>query len=517
MLNTFHEPFEYKDLASKVKVIPSVKNLANKEETIEWTYDEATCSQFVFLYAEIAKRYLNNSKEYFDLYGKVRKDLDGYNQKSLTIGSIDIGAGTTDLMICAYEYSNTGQTTLKPIPLFWESFYYAGDDLLKEFVHQFVIEGPNGAVKNKLIEQGKAESASKLIFGFFGADHANMTFRERQFRNDFNLQISLPIALKYLELAQHNVESIELSYTDIFINDIQPNENLLAHFEKHFGFSFKDLTWKYNSFSANIIISKTFEPLLQKIAGIMYAYSCDFVLLAGRPTSLNQVENLFLKFYPVPPNRLITLNNYRVGRWYPFQDGKGYFHNQKSIVAVGAMIGNIASTQGGLSGFSLDLSVLKEKLKSTTNYFGLMKEQTKRVENAILTPLINSAAVDVSALPVKLGCRQLDTESYPTRVFYLLDFNNENIERKIKQKGFTDLNQIKEQLDIEKIRIRSLMPLTINIVREDYLLDKETLILESVTDKNRDELSLGFFSLQIQSLSESENFWLDSGIFVLDI
>jgi len=206
-----------------------------------------------------------------------------------------------------------------------------------------------------------------------------------------------------------------------------------------------------------------------------------------------------------------------VGRWYPFQDGKGYFHNQKSIVAVGAMIGNIASTQGGLSGFSLDLSVLKEKLKSTTNYFGLMKEQTKRVENAILTPLINSAAVDVSALPVKFGCRQLDTESYPTRVFYLLDFNNENIERKIKQKGFTDLNQIKEQLDSEKIRIRSLMPLTINIVREDYLLDKETLIIESVTDKNRDELALGFFSLQIQSLSESENFWLDSGIFVLDI
>ncbi len=517
MSNTYNQSFDYRELAAKLKVIPSVKNMMNKEERIEWTYDEATCSQFVFLYAEIAKRYLNNSKEYFELYGKVRKDLEGYNQKSLTIGSIDIGAGTTDLMICAYECSNTGQTTLKPIPLFWESFYYAGDDLLKEFVHQFVIEGPNGAVKNKLIEIGKGDLASALLFDFFGTNHPSMTYRDRQYRNDFNLQVSLTIALKYLELAQKNIEFKKMSFEEIFNDGNCPNENVLNHFEKHFGFSFKNIIWEYSAKNANLIIVKTFEPLLQKIAGIMYAYGCDFVLLAGRPTCLKQVEDLFLKFYPVTPNRLITLNNYRVGRWYPFQDGNGYFENQKSIVAIGAMIGNIASTQGGLSGFSLDLSILKDKLQPTTEYFGLMNEQTKRVENAILSPIVNNASVQVSALPIKLGCRQLNTESYPTRVFYVLDFNYENIERKIKQKDISDVKLIKEQMESEKTKIRLLMPLTISIVREDYLFDKETLSLEEVKDKNQDDLELSLFSLQIQSLSEAENYWLDSGEFILDI
>lgn len=515
--NTHNVSFSYKDLASKVKVIPSVKNLSNKEERIEWTYDEATCSQFVFLYAEIAKRYSNNTKEYFELFGKVRTDLGSYNKKSLTIGSLDIGAGTTDLMICAYEYSNTGQTTLKPVPLFWESFYYAGDDLLKEFVHQFVIEGPHGGIKNKLIEIGKENSAQALLFDFFGENHNAMTFRDRQFRNDFNLQISLPIALTYLELARQNIEIKELTYNDVFKVGNQPNEKILAHFENHFGFSFKDLIWHYNSNQANVIIAKTFEPLLQKVAGIMYAYGCDFVLLAGRPTSLKQVEDLFLKFYPVSPNRLITLNNYRVGKWYPFQDGNGYFQNQKSIVAIGAMIGNITSTQGGLSGFSLDLSVLKDKLLPTTEYFGLMNGQTKRVEKAIISPNNSTATVNISALPVSIGCRQLDTQSYPTREFYLLEFNNESIQRKIMQKGFVDVNQIKDLVESEKLKIRSQMPLTITIIREDYEHDKETLVLESVNDKNQEELPLSFFSLQIQSLSEPENFWLDSGEFILDV
>ena len=444
MFDTFSKPFEYKELAAKIKIIPSVKNLSNSEERLEWTYDEATCSQFVFLYAEISKRYLNNSKEYFDLYGKIRKDLKGNNQKSLTIGSIDIGAGTTDLMICAYEYNNTGQaTTLKPIPLFWESFYYAGDDLLKEFVHQFVIEGSHGAVKNKLIEMGKSDSASALLFDFFGTNHAAMTFRDRQYRNDFNLQVSIPVALKYLELAQQNVVSKEMKYEDIFNIGNEPNEKILTHFENHFGFPFKSLIWPYNAIDTNLIITKTFGGLLQKIAGIMYAYSCDFVLLAGRPTSLKQVEDLILKFYPVSPNRLITLNKYRVGTWYPFQIKNGYFKNQKSIVAIGAMIGNVTSTQGGLTGFSLDLSVLKDKLKPTTEYFGLMNEQ-RQVNDAILTPTNNSSSLAIVAIPAKFGCRQLNTESYPTRVFYILDFNSENIEQKIKKRGISDLNQINE-------------------------------------------------------------------------
>ena len=470
-----------------------------------------------FLFAEIAKRHLNNSKEYFELYGKVRDDLKDYTRHSLTVGSVDIGAGTTDVMICAYEYSESGQTTLKPIPLFWESFYYAGDDLLKEFVHQFIIEGQFGAIKNKLKEIGKENESQALLSDFFGPDHSRMSFRDRQYRKDFNIQVSLPIALKFLELAQKNVLSKVLSFQDIFNSGNFPNEKVLNHFEGHFGFSFMSISWNYKAENANPIIIRTFEPLLQKIAGLMYAYKCDFVLLAGRPTSLKQIEDLFLKFYPVAPNRLKTLNNYRVGRWYPFQDGDGYFENQKSIVSIGAMIGYIASAKGGLDGFSLDLSDLIEKFKPTTDYFGLLNEQTRRFKDALLSPTNNHAKFEITSLPIKLGCRQLDTEAYPTRVFYLLDFNFENIADKIRQKGITDVNQIKEHIEKELLRIRSKMPLTITILRENFVTDKETILLDSVFDVDQNDLPLNYFNLHVQSMSDAENFWLDSGEFKLDI
>ncbi len=93
------------------------------------------------------------------------------------------------------------------------------------------------------------------------------------------------------------------------------------------------------------------------------------MLLSGSPTSLKPLSDLFLKYYAVSPNRLVTLNNYRIGIWYPFQNGEGYFKDAKSIVAVGAMIGNYASTRGSLDGFSLDLSELIKKMRPTTDYF----------------------------------------------------------------------------------------------------------------------------------------------------
>jgi hypothetical protein len=528
ILDRFFDDASYTEIINeteakrKIQVIPSAKNISIKDERTEWIYDEATCAQFVFLYAEIGKRYLKNVKEYFDFYGKKRTDLSDYNKKSLTVGSVDIGAGTTDVMIAAYKYDDAGQCTLTPVPLFWESFYKAGDELLKELIHQLVIEGQYSPIETKLKAMGKTSNQIvELNNDFFGGDNG-MSFRNRQLRSDFNLQVSVRIASCYLELLKQKVENKTLSFDDIFTKN-PPAPHVFEHFKKHFGFGFDTLQWHYENKIVSSIIEKTFDTLIGKISSLFSYYKCDIVLLSGRPTSLKPLTDLFLKYYAISPNRLKTMNDYRVGRWYPedkrykFLDGNGYFINPKSIIVTGAMIGNYASTRGGLDGFTLNLKELVEKLTPTTEYFGKLNTETLEFIETNISPDNNHATIEVASLPLRIGCRQLNTPSYPSRPFYMLDFNIDKIEDRVKGRlnDENDVNLVQSGVENEIIKINRKMPLRITVER-NYNEDKERLFIESVTSCEGDDLSPNFFNLQIQSMSEADNFWLDSGIFTLN-
>jgi len=507
---THSEEIDLKEMRKSIQIIPSVNNLSNTEERVEWIYDEATCSQFVYLYAELTKRYKNNCKEYFDFYGKVRKDLSDYNKKSLTIGSVDIGAGTTDLMVATYKYDDSAQCTLTPVPLFWESFYIAGDDLLKNMIRKLIIEGEYAAIQNQLIKISKSDTV-KLILDFFGNDNARQSVTDRQIRSEFNLQVSVPIVSHFLELLRGNkVEKATLSFDDIF-TDNQPSERVLQHFTKHFGFPINEMLLHYDKEIISKIVESTFDTLVGKISTVLSYYGCDIVLLSGRPTSLKPLSDLFLKYYAVSPNRLISLNNYRIGTWYPFQNGKGYFNDSKSIVAVGAMIGNYAYSRGGLNGFSLDLSDLIKEMRPTTEYFAQSEN-----DNPFITPEISNATIEVHQLPLRFWTRQLDSPKYPTRPFFMLDFNEDKIKERMKNKlglGDSDEQGINDATVSELERLRKLSPFKIKVIRENYHGDKESLKIETVEDRNHEELPSTYFSLQVQSMSECDNYWLDSGEF----
>lgn len=516
---TYSLDIDEKAARSNVQVIPSPQKLFVKNQQSEWIYDEATAAQFVFLYAEVGERYLKNVKDYFDFYGKQRSDLEDYNKKSLTIGSVDIGAGTTDVMIAAYKYNDrSGQCTMTPVPLFWESFYKAGDDLLKELIRQLVIEGKYSPIEKRLKLAGK--NPVDLMVDFLGKDEG-VSFRNRQLRSDFNLQISVPLVLYFLELLKQNkIESQVLSYSDIYVGN-SPTQNVLNHFRQHFGFDFESLQWQYERSVVSSIVEKTFDSLIGKISSLFSFYDCDIVLLSGRPTSLKAITDLFLKYYAISPNRLKTMNDYRVGRWYPedqrykFIDGNGMFINPKSIITTGAMIGYIGSN-GGLKGFTLDLEELKEKMVPTTNYFGKLNDQLKFTET-IISKEINRVVIEVVSMPFRIGVRQLDVSAYPSRPFYILNFNDEKLEDRVKGRleDDNDVNAVQIGIDAEKAKIRQGMPLKITIERDND--DIELLKIEEILDKNGNPLNRNFFSLQVQSLSEVENFWLDSGMFSLNI
>lgn len=514
---TYNEECDDAELRRQVQVIPSAKTISNRSD---WVYDEATSAQFVFLYAEIKERYQKHVREYFDFYGKVRDDLEGYNKKSLTIGSVDIGAGTTDVMIAAYKYNDDNQQCrLRPVPLFWDSFYQAGDDLVKELVHQLVIEGKFSPIDQRLRSMGK--NPVDILQPFLGTDNG-VSYRNRQLRSDFNIQVSVPIVYYYLELLREDkVDRQELSFEDIFASSM-PTQAVLSHFEESFGFRLQELKWTYDRGVVAALVRKTFDSLIGKISSLFSCYKCDIVLLSGRPTSLEPLTNLFLDYFAISPNRLKTMNDYRVGRWYPqdvrypFIDANGAFINPKSIVTTGAMIGQIASN-GSLNGFALDLTELNERLLPTTDYFGYL-DSNLVFTKSLLTPENNSAVIEVSSMPYRIGTRQKDIPSYPSRPFYMIDFNEYKIEDRVRGRYDDDVddNTINMAIKNEKQKITRGFPLKVRLAR-DYTADKEKLLVDDIVDCNGNPVNRNFINLQVQSMSEVDNYWLDSGIFNLNV
>ena len=102
---------------------------------------------------------------------------------------------------------------------------------------------------------------------------------------------------------------------------------------------------------------------------------------------------------------------------------------------------------------------------------------------------------------------------------HTLDYNDFKIEDRVLGRLPGDdapVNQVQQDIQKEKDKIRRGMPLKVTISR-DINEDIEKLNLEEVTDKDGNSMNKKFFILQVQSMSEVENFWLDSGIFSLNI
>ena len=493
---------------TKVEVIPSVKS--RKDADAEWYYDEATCSQLVYIYGEVGHKYKGCCGEFFNLYGKTE---DGESQPSLTLGSLDIGAGTSDLMISKYTYEKGDVTTITPEPLFYDSFYFAGDDMLNGLIKNVMLLNEGSAFRHALKELTSTQYRQE-IKNFFGADHNGQTAADRILRKDFNIQYSVPLMCYFLELLKNNHKDCIVRYKDVFA-EYPPNKSIINGFLARTGIDITKLEWKFRNDEVSAIVEKEFEPLLKKIATIMYAYACDIVLLSGRPASLPVIRDIFLKYYAVSPNRLIMLNNYYVGDWYPFDNNTGSITNPKTIVAMGGVIGHYASELSNLNKFVINLDKLKDGLKSTVNYIEASREG-QPIEYFI-TPEQAQGELTISRIPTFLNVRQIGMDTYPCRSLYTIDFNRHRIADRLRRKAF--LNEgatisdakiqslVNEQID----KLKKRMPFKLTIDRD--VDDKELLSISSIVDKDETDVVEGDIEIHIQSLGANEKYWLDSGAF----
>lgn len=491
-----------------VEVIPSVKIKTNERSA--WYYDEATCSQLVYMYGEVGHKYKGCCSEFFELYGKVE---EGDGQSSITIGSLDIGAGTSDLMISKYTYMNGDITTITPDPKFYDSYYFAGDDMLQALVKNIMLLDENSAFRSKLNNLSLKDYRQK-IKDFFGNDYNGQTASDRILRKDFNLQYSMPLMCHFLELLKQDSNDCIVHYTDVFA-DCPPNDFVIEGFKQKLNIDITTLNWRFKRDEVYQVVFKEFEPLLKKVATIMYSYACDVILLSGRPASLPVIRDIFLKYYSVSPNRLIVLNDYYVGDWYPFSENTGYIKNAKTIVAIGGILGHYASELSNLNKFIINLDCLKNNLKSTVNYIDV--SSSKQATQYIITPNKHYGEFIMSSTPTTLNVRQIGKDTYPRRTLYSIDFNRYKIADRIRRKAIlkdedclTDA-KVMRLVDETINNLKKCMPFRVAVERNTD--DNERLTIQRITDKNNNEIRENDLEIHIQSLGIDEQYWLDTGAF----
>lgn len=495
-----------------IEIVPSLKK--NSEDSNEWYYDEATCAQLVYMYGEVGYKYKGNCEEFFNLYGRKRR---GESQPSLIVGSLDIGAGTTDLMISKYTYTKGDMTVIKPTPLFYDSFYFAGDDMLHSMILNLMLLSQTSAFRTQLSELSY-EQYHQRIKNFFGPDHNGQTIADRILRKDFTIQYSIPLMHYFLNLVSIGADDCVVKYRDVF-SDSQPNEAVIMGFLEKTGIDIRKLDWKFKKEEVCTVIEKEFDPLLKKIATIMYSQACDIILLSGRPASLPPIRDIFLKYYPTSPERIITLNNYYVGDWFPFGDNTGYITNPKTIVAMGGIIAHYATELSNLNKFVIDLTNLKSGLKSTINFIetpNISGTQEGENNDYFLTPDKQRGDIKVSYLPTALKSRQIGIDSYYPRSIYSFDFNKHSITKREMRKAERSNESLTDTAIQARVNeyidgLRRRMPFTLTIERdpEDY----EKLTISNIVDRDNNNIDNNDLEIHIQSLGVEDRYWLDSGEF----
>jgi len=281
---------------------------------VEW--DEATCGQLVYLYNETQMNFGGRTEEFFASLARPDKVLgDELPGKSLKIASIDIGGGTTDLVITHYRLDDGAGSNVKVIPrqLFREGFKVAGDDILLDVIQLYVLPAVSDALKVAGVANPKA-LMSKL-FGSEGREAQQQVLRQQA-----TLQIFSPIGLSILKRYEHYDPldtSAEINATFGELLESLPTDNVLDYISAEVRRSLHDGDQPFDILQVPLTLSLTklhgeflnnrmnITQSIRSLCEVLYHYSCDILLLTGRPSRLPGIQALFKHLQPLPPGRIL--------------------------------------------------------------------------------------------------------------------------------------------------------------------------------------------------------------------
>ena len=460
--------------------------------------DEATATQLVWLYAESVHRLQADPRQLFALMGRVRPGSGP--APSLRVASIDIGGGTTDLAVTTYALAQDQE--IRPTQNFREGFKIAGDDLLQAVIERAVLPPLEHALGHCGLREPKA-----FLRRVLGGARGGQAESERQLTRQFVARVLEPCALALLaayEVMEPGAGGA-VARLSVAEGPGRPrHDRAIAFFERlaletgATGFRLNDVEVAPEAAAMDGLVRGTLGPILADLCEATHAYDCDVLLLSGRPSRLRAVMDIVLAKLPVPAHRIVHMQGYAAGGWYPFRDPHARIEDPKTTAAVGAMVAALA--EGSLPGFLLRASRLG--MKSTARFIGRLEtsgQLLQRNEYMKNIDLDADLAVPVEVeipfeAPSMLGFRQLPIERWPATPLYALEFGNAD--------------------DVRNLAL----PLTVRLARgmadpssPDAEASREQFKPASIRDAEGQERHPTTVRMRLQTMRDEGGYWRDTG------
>lgn len=453
--------------------------------------DEALAAQMVFVYEEVQGTFSGSMEELVSVYGHDGGASPG--ARTLRVASIDIGGGTSDVMIAEYEDKMPGTGTALSIrKLFQDGVSIAGDEVCRAIVEDVVF--------TQILQQlPTAQDRSRLrhLFGEGDAGHGSTW---RTLRARLVPYFWMPIARCFWAVAEgfalpDSVEGKLYAVPDLqrifSLPTVSPAVLLEADRflgEQVHGFpGIENLLFKLDPQEVDRAIERVLREPLRRYADILAQFDVDLLVLAGRTASLPCVRAIFTKEMAVPPPRIKSMARYRVGEWYPSKwKDEGYIRDAKSTVTAGAAVLHLAS-KNRLPGFLLDTIAEAEQRP----IYGLYQDTEPHIAraNELFAGGASTSAPFVYTHGMRIGFRNVDSQEMEGSPLFEIRPANKDVEAALLDDRVTlQFGRSREgQVQIAKVTSQ----------RGQYSFEPTDFVLALKT-------------------ATYDRYWLDTGVFDVD-
>ncbi len=378
----------------------------------------------------------------------------GDEANEIRIACIDIGGGTTDLMIAKYNFESKIDDYIRGQVLHQDGISLGGDQLVKRLLETIVVPSFADSL-------GLEEEDVQVLFGPEVPRNRELRAQRVNWMN----RLFVPLAQAYLTNAGD--ESAEpITHTDPGLVDPVVVESLQKAFDRLRGPGYynaqQELNLTFDKTQFEGVVYDTFADLLYDFCQRIVDHESDVVILAGLPSKLGYIQQLVKMYVPLSPSRIVAMHNHYAGNWYPYQDEKGHnpgvIIDPKSPVVVGAAI-EFMARHGMLPQFKFDM---KGRTHENTYFWGVMTDATSgiRPERILFETVTEQSREDItefqtSSQRVLIGRKLSRDEGAQATPVYLLKIDPGDrigptqINVKIKRKHATKDQE--EILEIDQV------------------------------------------------------------------